>query len=261
MAAAHPQGAGSIITPLIPGKIYLADKGAATSLPLIKSHGITHAVNASNDTPNLFPGDLVYFNPNLGNPMTETLDLEGPVGFIESSLAQGGTVLVYCNVGVSRGPSIASAYLVKTTGVSASEALRQVQATRPGVQPIPNHLQHLQAYEARIRGGSQARPTGYPQQAYPATGYPQQAYPATGYAQPTAAPVASFPQAGVAYQQPYVVGYQPQAFTTGYASAGYAYPATTGYATSGFAPQGLTLSYAQPAQAYAYPTSGYRTFY
>lgn len=57
--------------------------------------------------------------------------------FLLDQTARGRRVLVHCEMGVSRSPAIAAAYLHLAQGVDLSQALRSVRAARPVAEPHP----------------------------------------------------------------------------------------------------------------------------
>jgi histidinol-phosphate aminotransferase len=57
--------------------------------------------------------------------------------FLLDQTARGRRVLVHCEMGISRSPTIAAAYLHLTQGVDLGAALRSVRAARPVAEPHP----------------------------------------------------------------------------------------------------------------------------
>ncbi|KAF9994679.1 dual specificity phosphatase 12 [Entomortierella chlamydospora] len=66
--------------------------------------------------------------------------------FIQGALDQGGKVLVHCMAGASRSVTIVCAYMMKTKGMSAAEALLAVQALRPIADPNDGFIKQLLLY-------------------------------------------------------------------------------------------------------------------
>ena len=56
-------------------------------------------------------------------------------------------VLVHCNAGVSRAPSIVIGYLMLREGLPFEDAYGQVKVARPSVCPNPGFYQQLQGYK------------------------------------------------------------------------------------------------------------------
>lgn len=132
--------------------IYIASQDVANDPELIHKHAITHVLNVAGCPSEKLPG-LHYLDVYI-------LDLpEEPLchhflpcfKFMDDAL-KTGCVLVHCNAGISRSPSIVVAYLMCRRQKSLSEALRQVKAARPKANPNVGFLQQLQKYEINIAG-------------------------------------------------------------------------------------------------------------
>uniref|UniRef100_A0A8C7Y4E2 Dual specificity phosphatase 19b n=1 Tax=Oryzias sinensis TaxID=183150 RepID=A0A8C7Y4E2_9TELE len=60
---------------------------------------------------------------------------------------QDGVVLVHCNAGVSRSPSVVIGYLMIREGLSFDDAFSQVKQARPSSRPNSGFYQQLQNFE------------------------------------------------------------------------------------------------------------------
>jgi predicted protein tyrosine phosphatase len=70
--------------------------------------------------------------------------------FIEKASASGGRVLIHCNMGVSRAPTIVIAFLMKNHNYSYPNALEYIKSKRPIVSPRLTFLFVLEAYEETL---------------------------------------------------------------------------------------------------------------
>ena len=140
------------INSILDRRLYLGNRFAASALDILKSLGVTHVVNCSLEQPNFFPNDLIYYNCNLRDSLTEQIEFEGPLRFIQQALASGGVVFVHCAAGVSRSASIVIGYLMRTQGLSKREALRKVAELRPCIKPNSNFLKQLSRLEGKHSG-------------------------------------------------------------------------------------------------------------
>ncbi|CAL8096450.1 unnamed protein product [Orchesella dallaii] len=63
--------------------------------------------------------------------------------FIEDAKQQGETVLVHCNAGISRAPSVVIAYLMQHEYLSFHKAWEEVKTARPVIKPNEGFLKQL----------------------------------------------------------------------------------------------------------------------
>eukprot|EP00906_Rhabdomonas_costata_P000081 RCo000112 len=143
---------GGSISAILEGKLYLGNRAAAVDLPLLQSLGVTHVVNAAEELPNFYPDDFVYYNCHLKDDLTETIDFDGALGFIQGALDSGGVVFVHCLAGASRSASLVIAFLMKTQGLCLRDAMARAVACRPCVSPNPNYLRQLLGLDILLHG-------------------------------------------------------------------------------------------------------------
>jgi protein-tyrosine phosphatase len=77
-----------------------------------------------------------------GEPI-EVDALQTGTAFIHEHVQAGRKVLVHCQMGVSRAPTLVMAYLIEYQGMSLPEAYRLVSQNRPIVSPSPALIQSL----------------------------------------------------------------------------------------------------------------------
>jgi atypical dual specificity phosphatase len=68
-----------------------------------------------------------------------------------SELKQGKSILVHCQAGQGRTGMVLAAYLIKEEGLSADEAIREVQRLRPGSLKRDGQRLAVMAYERYLR--------------------------------------------------------------------------------------------------------------
>ncbi|XP_054161201.1 dual specificity protein phosphatase 12-like [Oppia nitens] len=66
---------------------------------------------------------------------------------IANTIARGDNVLVHCRAGVSRGPTVVTAYLMATNGWTYERAYQLVKSRRSSVNPNPGFVNQLKLYE------------------------------------------------------------------------------------------------------------------
>lgn len=99
---------------------------------------ITHIINCSpSDCPNLFEKDFTYLNINIQDNWKTNLFLVIYIilDFLRNALQQNGRVLIHCNQGISRSPSIVIAYLIYTEKINANIALEKLKKKYPYADP------------------------------------------------------------------------------------------------------------------------------
>lgn len=72
--------------------------------------------------------------------------IQEAVGFLQAQTRLGRRVLVHCEMGISRSPSIAVAYLHEALGMPIDEALQLIQAKNPFAEPHPLLLASIRAH-------------------------------------------------------------------------------------------------------------------
>jgi len=124
----------------------------------LKTAGITHVICVRQDIeknfirPN-FESEFSYLVVTLADNFLETIipKVKETKEFIDSCLESGGKVLVHCNDGMSRAPSLVIAYLMETYGIDFKAALNHVQQRRFCVQPNDGFEQQLREFEPIYR--------------------------------------------------------------------------------------------------------------
>ncbi len=71
--------------------------------------------------------------------------------FIDSARRAGGAVLIHCQAGVSRSPTIALAYLIKHCPMSMVDAYRYVKSRRSIISPNLNFMGQLLEFEQALK--------------------------------------------------------------------------------------------------------------
>ncbi|AIN99600.1 dual specificity protein phosphatase, putative [Leishmania panamensis] len=136
---------------IVPG-LWCSSYHPATDLNLMQRHGITH-VCCCIDTQPRFPKDFVYMtlsaddrpDYDMSSHFARTFE------FIENALVKNhGGVLVHCGAGISRAPTVVSAYLMRKLRLSSSAAIHLVQQHRPCASPNIGFWRQLREYGTQI---------------------------------------------------------------------------------------------------------------
>ncbi|MEH6628016.1 MAG: dual specificity protein phosphatase [Motiliproteus sp.] len=67
-------------------------------------------------------------------------------GFLRAQTAMGRNVLVHCQEGISRSPSLVAGYLCFTYGIPIHEAVSLITAKRPQACPNPIFLESIEKF-------------------------------------------------------------------------------------------------------------------
>ncbi|CAK5274415.1 unnamed protein product [Mycena citricolor] len=139
--------------PRASGALYLGSLSAVNDHALLRQHGVTHLVQAieASWAPPCRPEDgFSAYSIDIRDK--ETVDiapyLEAACIWIEKALSRGEGVLVHCQQGVSRSPSIIIAYLIRNHGMSYDAALAHVKRRRACAKPNPGFARALMEWEA-----------------------------------------------------------------------------------------------------------------
>ena len=121
----------------------------ATDLELLRRNGVTHILNVASFVDNHFPDAFIYKDMKIMDlPETDIVQyFPECFDFIGQCAQAGGCVLVHCNAGVSRAPSIVIGYLMTTRRFTFQEALDYVKSKRPSVRPNDGFLTQLKNYK------------------------------------------------------------------------------------------------------------------
>ncbi|KAJ7915036.1 protein-tyrosine phosphatase-like protein [Mycena leptocephala] len=142
--------------PQMSGALYLGSLSAVNDHPLLKAHGITHLVQAL-EAPWAPPArkedGFVAYSIDIRDKESVDLrpHLEAACVYIERALRRGEGVLVHCQQGVSRSPSIVIAYLIRNHAMSYDAALAFVKRKRACAKPNPGFARALVEWEQSWR--------------------------------------------------------------------------------------------------------------
>ena len=115
--------------------LYLGSSKASKDLEGLQRLGITHIVNLAGKQ--YFPGTFQYKRAFFEDSKEAEFKhlLNGIFEFIENAKVTDGKVLVHCQGGISRSPSIVIAYVMHNHNSTYEEALALVKAKRRCVRP------------------------------------------------------------------------------------------------------------------------------
>ncbi|XP_071439693.1 dual specificity protein phosphatase 4-like [Hetaerina americana] len=126
--------------------LYLGNERDAADLHLLRSLGVTRVLNVTAHLPGFHQGSGITY---LRLPATDSGQqnlkqyFEKAFQFIDEARASGSRVLVHCQAGVSRSPTICIAYLMRHRLLPMAEAYRRVKRRRPIIAPNFNFMGQL----------------------------------------------------------------------------------------------------------------------
>jgi len=135
--------------------LLVSSQDVASDVGIVKDLGITHILS-------LLPGFelisgvksqilnhlIVDFYDEESFELANSTGLTSALDFIQSAKDEGGKVLVHCNAGISRAPTVAILYLMKYELFSSEEALAAVKSVRPGVKPNQGFLRQIKEFKS-----------------------------------------------------------------------------------------------------------------
>ncbi|TFK18206.1 phosphatases II, partial [Coprinopsis marcescibilis] len=126
---------------------------AASSAVHLASNCITHVLSIGS-TPSPKVDGVVYRRLGLKDDGSASLELtvNTAAEIIKEALKGSGRVLVHCSAGISRSPTVVTAYLMKEKGMGLKEALGVVVRARPQVSPNSGFLRQLKDMEMDLWG-------------------------------------------------------------------------------------------------------------
>lgn len=152
-------------------RIWLGSYGAACDSTALAERGVTHILTVGVNTDLLGVRQRVQLPPSEKDPLTRLIvavqdasharldrHFDACSSFMADALAKGGAVLVHCQAGQSRSPTIVAAYLMREERLEAFEALESIKQIRSVIRPNCGFLDQLRALELRLNITTAARP-------------------------------------------------------------------------------------------------------
>jgi len=141
------------VTEILP-YLYLGNECDAADAELLQRHQITHVLNVTSNIP-FRCEHLILTNKRLSASDSAIQDIRQyfseALSFIDDAQKSGGKILVHCQAGVSRSPTIVIAYLMHQRGMTLMDAFHYVRARRSIVAPNLSFMGQLLAFEQTLR--------------------------------------------------------------------------------------------------------------
>ncbi|GFQ93598.1 dual specificity protein phosphatase 19 [Trichonephila clavata] len=140
-----------ITVALIVQGLILGSQDVAAELKILEDFNVTHILNVGYKIPNCFESKFIYKNVEILDDPSSNIRtfFEGCFDFIDDGRLEG-CVLVHCNAGLSRAPTIVIAYLMKKYNMTLKEAFERVKSVRSGIRPNVGFMKVLEEFEKEI---------------------------------------------------------------------------------------------------------------
>lgn len=136
---------------LVVPHLYLSNVLTANNKKFLESKNIKHIISisdAENDIPQ-YPFIKTHYFYFKDTPQYDsTIFYNTAFKIIDEAIQKGENVLVHCEAGISRSPTIVASYLIKKYHISTEQAIQMIQKVRPQVNPRFRH--QLKEYEKRL---------------------------------------------------------------------------------------------------------------
>merc|ERR1719376_1513497 len=140
------------ITEVLPD-LYLGNAMDAANEDLLKSSNIRFILNLTKTCPNYSYSTFHYKQIKIEDSCREDIKsiVEEAIDFIEDAKANKSAVLIHCQGGVSRSPTVTIAYIMHLQGLSLADAYEFVKTRRPCIAPNLNFMGQLLEMEQAQR--------------------------------------------------------------------------------------------------------------
>jgi protein-tyrosine phosphatase len=130
--------------------LFLGSRKAATNLELLEMCHVKRvlSVGVALELPQRFPNAMKYARAEIEDfPDERLLDvLDEAIEFIRESISKKESVLVHCQLGVSRSASCVVGYLISHEKMTLDDALQLVKEKRPVANPNFGFKEQLKFY-------------------------------------------------------------------------------------------------------------------
>ncbi|KAF0696153.1 Aste57867_13069 [Aphanomyces stellatus] len=140
------------VTKILDG-LYVGGRDSVDDSATLKSLGITHVVNCTEDKPTTVDGSIHYLHVPIADDPDVAIErhFDAVFGFIQSARENGKACLVHCSQGMSRSATFVLGYLVARHNMSVLDALQYTRTLRPVISPNVGFMQKLLDLEWHTR--------------------------------------------------------------------------------------------------------------
>ncbi|GJJ11270.1 hypothetical protein Clacol_005502 [Clathrus columnatus] len=166
-----PQTGGGVagsdsVSLILPQGLYLGPCSAASSQSFLKNNLISDVLSVGATPARMIEGVTYHrlsLNDDTSSPITKVVNSACQIidGVLKSKKGKG-KILVHCSAGISRSPTLVTAYLMKVHGMSLRSALGHVIRARNQVLPNPGFIEQLKELEMELFGTQSLDVEGLP---------------------------------------------------------------------------------------------------
>jgi protein-tyrosine phosphatase len=138
----------------ITSNLYLEDAKLARSKYFLEINNIHGIINATTNEPNAHPESYDYLRVNIDDEPSEQIGqyFQHVFEFIRRHHSVGHSVLVHCQMGISRSATLVIAYLMIDGHKTLGEAFQQVKSVRQQIEPNEGFIKQLRELEISLFG-------------------------------------------------------------------------------------------------------------
>ncbi|UJR11511.1 hypothetical protein I4U23_015692 [Adineta vaga] len=138
----------------ITSNLYIGCAKLARSKYFLDNNNIHGIINATRHEPMAYPESYDYLRVNIDDEPSEQIHLHFRhiFEFIQQHHNLGHSVLVHCQMGISRSATLVIAYLMIDGHRTLGEAFQQVKNVRPQIDPNEGFLSQLRELERSLFG-------------------------------------------------------------------------------------------------------------
>jgi len=131
--------------------LFIGNLRASKNRDFLDSHGVTHVLTVANDIAPEFPKRFKYKIIDVDDSTEDDIGqhFDKCVRFIDKA-RKNGAVLVHCHAGISRSPTVVTAYLMWKEHITFTAALEQLRSRDELFQPNDAFKAQLREYELRL---------------------------------------------------------------------------------------------------------------
>jgi protein-tyrosine phosphatase len=144
-----------MISEIMP-QLYLSSHEGASKLSYLTERNIGHVLSLTSDYPCHFEDQIKYLHLPLPDTPTSDLFALFPqcIEFIGDAIKSGSSVLVHCNAGVSRSPTVVMAFVMHHQRLSLRETVELVRSRRACAYPNYGFMAQLVRFEKEAFGST-----------------------------------------------------------------------------------------------------------